>query len=54
MTNNENDWSQRDMLNKYKRQNKTTQPVRWINQEGNFNTKYTTKVEIVVTKFDAE
>ena len=31
-----------------------TEPVCWITQAGNFNTKYTTKVEIVLTEFDAE
>ena len=31
-----------------------TETVRWIIQAGTFNYKYPTKVEIVLTKFEAE
>ena len=31
-----------------------TETVHWINQAGDFHTKYTTMVEIVLTELDAE
>ena len=31
-----------------------TETVSWITQADDLNTKYTTEVEIVLTKFDAE
>ena len=45
MIKNENDWSQRDIINKYKSQNKITHTFRWINWVGDLNIKYVTQVK---------
>ena len=45
---------QRETMKHSKQQNKITNPVHWITQAGDFNTKYMTKVEIVLLKFDTQ
>ena len=52
MINNENDWSQRDII--YFKKRKKPNTVRWITQTGDFNTKYTSKVENLLTEFNEE